>query len=151
MSFVVFAFSATAFGQLENVCTISSITYPSGLSEEKKEKLKNTQLARIPVIPNNEGPMHSRTVKIPNTPLYANVQILFDDNMDFFEGLAPAMNVGIELSLRPNHSEKSILSSIDAQVAIDNYFKGDLSLLGKWHGKTVVVNVTCVGPKPKHE
>ncbi|MBK7392924.1 MAG: hypothetical protein IPI64_06415 [Chloracidobacterium sp.] len=145
------AFTSLAVGQIENVCTISSRTHPSNLSEGKKEKLKSTELARIAVIPNNEGPVHSRTVKIPNTPLYAYVQILFDDNMDFFDGLAPALNVEIVLSSRRNATERSTITSTFAQLAIDNYFKGDVWLHGKWHGETVAVSVLCVGPKPTNE
>lgn len=148
---LLLAFTSFADGQSENVCTISSMTYPSNLSKEKEEKLKSTELGRLAVIPNNEGPVHSRTVKIPNTPLYAYVQILFDDNMDFFDGLAPALNVEIVLSSRRNPTERSTITSTFAQLAIDKYFKGDVSLRGKWRSETVAVSVMCVGPKPKNE
>ena len=121
---------------------------PNGLSQEKQEILKSTELARIAVIPNNEGPLHTQSIKIPHTSLYAYVQILFDDNMEFFEGGAQALNVEIALSSRRDYMERSIISSTTAQVAIDKYFKSNLRLTGRWKRKLVAVDVTCVGPKP---
>ena len=151
IGFIIASLSSPIFAQIENVCTISSIKYPSSLSEEKREDVKSTELARIAVVPNNEGPLHSQTLKIPKTPLYAHVRIFFDDNMDFFVGLAQAMNVEIVLSSRRNLTDRSTITSTDAQLTLDKYFKGHVCLFGKWRDETININVTCVGPKPKPE
>ncbi len=146
----IFSLHHNVMAQESDVCTISAIVVPLGVREADLEKFKPTELGRVDISRVTEGTTFPNTFRIVGTKLYAYVEIFFDDDMKFYDGLHDALTVSIVLSTSRERTTKSVIALSSTSVALDENFK-QVDVLGtaKTAKHKVGINVSCRGNKPK--